>query len=101
MEKFVKVGVVSEIKPGQGKAVLVGDREVAVFNYEGRFYAIDNVCPHQGGPLSEGDLDGKLIMCPWHCWRFDVTTGASAANPGLKVPTYPVKIEGDEVFVSA
>jgi nitrite reductase (NADH) small subunit len=100
MANFVKAALTSDLQPGQGKCVTVGDREVALFNCDGKFYAIDNVCPHQGGPLGEGELDGTVVTCPWHGWRFDVATGGSPVVPGAKVPKYEVKVEGTDVLVA-
>ena len=64
------------------------------------FYALENACPHRGGPLGEGDLEGTEVVCPWHAWRFDVTTGASPVNPKTAVRTFPVEVAGDEVRVA-
>ena len=100
MGNFVKVASTSELQPGQGKTVLAGDREIALFNCDGKFYALDNTCPHQGGPLGEGELDGTVVTCPWHGWRFDVCQGVSPINPAATVSKYEVKVEGDDVLVS-
>lgn len=100
MGNFVKVASVSDVPPGQGKAVNVGDREVALFNCSGQICAIDNVCPHAGGPMADGQLDGTVVTCPWHGWRFDVCTGVSPANPNAKLPKYEVKVEGNDIHVS-
>jgi nitrite reductase/ring-hydroxylating ferredoxin subunit len=99
MANFVKVASVNEIAPGQGKCVMAGDRELAVFNVNGTFHAIDNTCPHQGGPLGDGELDGTVVTCPWHGWRFDVSNGTSPIIPGIKLSKYEVKVEGDDVLV--
>src|SRR5712691_8014272 len=74
-------------------------RSVALFNVEGRYYAVDNVCPHRGGPLGEGDLEGAVVSCPWHAWRWDVTTGANVNNPAIKLGCYPVVEEAGSIFV--
>jgi nitrite reductase/ring-hydroxylating ferredoxin subunit len=100
MANFVKVASVNDLKSGEGKAFNVSDREVAVFNCEGKFYAVDNVCPHAGGPLSEGQLDGSVVTCPWHGWRFDVCSGVSPMNPAAKIPKYEVKVEGTDILVA-
>ncbi len=100
MAQFVKVAAVTEIQPGQGKAVAVADREIALFNCGGQFYAIDNTCPHHGGPLGDGDLDGSVVTCPWHGWRFDVRTGVSPVVPSAKVNRFEVKVEGNDILVA-
>jgi nitrite reductase (NADH) small subunit len=78
---------------------LVEDRLIALFNVDGRFYALDGICPHQGGPLGKGKLTGCIVTCPWHGWQFDVSTGQHEANRSLKQPGFPVKAEGDDVLV--
>jgi nitrite reductase/ring-hydroxylating ferredoxin subunit len=95
----VRVAGVGELPPGEGRVVEVGGRSLALFNVDGRYYAIDNGCPHRGGPLGEGDLDGPVVVCPWHAWRWDVTTGANVNNPAVKLACYPVTEEGAGVFV--
>jgi nitrite reductase (NADH) small subunit/3-phenylpropionate/trans-cinnamate dioxygenase ferredoxin subunit len=99
MSEFVFVARVADVKPGECKTVVVGDRDVALFNVGGRFYATDNTCPHRGGPLGEGALDGNIVTCPWHGWRFDVTTGVSPVVPTAKVETLECIVEGDDVKV--
>ena len=66
---------------------------------DGTFYVLDNTCLHRGGPLGEGELEGPIVTCPWHGWRWDVTTGANTNNPAVKVACFPVKVEGTSVFV--
>lgn len=95
----MRVAGVGDINPGEGRVVDVAGREIAVFNVDGRYYAIDNSCPHRGGPLGEGDLDGAVIACPWHAWRWDVTTGANTNNPAVKVACYPVTPEAGSLYV--
>ncbi len=95
-----RVAAVGELGEGQARTVDVDGRSIAVFNVAGSFYAIDNLCPHRGGPLAEGDVDGKLVVCPWHGWRWDVTTGSNANNPAVRVSCYPVTVEQGAIFVS-
>ena len=99
MSEWVKVMNKSDVPRGTGSIVELGDKQVAVFCVEGQYYAIDNICPHRGGPLGEGDLEGTVVTCPWHGWEFDVTTGQSPINPSACVKRFDVKIEGDDVFV--
>ncbi len=63
------------------------------------YYAIDNACPHRGGPLSEGDLDGRVVSCPWHGWAWDVTSGANMNNPAVRIGCYPVILREGDLFV--
>ena len=95
----IRIASVDEIPPGEGRVFTVGARTLAVFNVEGRFYALDNACPHRAGPLGEGELDGAVVRCPWHAWRWDVTTGANANNPALKVACFAVTVEAGAVLV--
>ncbi|TMQ17826.1 MAG: non-heme iron oxygenase ferredoxin subunit [Candidatus Rokuibacteriota bacterium] len=95
-----KVAEVADLPDGQGRVVDVAGRTLAVFNVGGTFYAIDNTCPHRGGPLGEGDTEGPIVICPWHGWRWDVTTGANANNPAVRVSCYPVSVEQGAVFVT-
>jgi nitrite reductase/ring-hydroxylating ferredoxin subunit len=85
----------SELKPGEAGTVEVEGNTVAVFNIDGKYYAIDNRCTHVGGPLSEGQLDGTMVTCPWHGSCFDVTSGAVLCGPAKQgVRSYPVTIQG-------
>jgi nitrite reductase (NADH) small subunit len=95
----LRVAAVGEIPDGEGRVVEVGRHTVALFNVQGRFFAIDNHCVHRGGPLGEGLLDGTAVMCPWHGWRFDVTSGANVNNPAVKVACFPVTVEDGAIYV--
>ena len=99
MSKTVKVAPASEITPKTPKIIEVDGAQIAVFNVNGEFCAINNVCPHRGGPLGEGDLEGSLVTCPWHGWQFDVKTGQSPVNPAAAVKTFVCKVEGSDVCV--
>ena len=99
MAQFVKVARVSEIPSGQGISVEVGGRQVAVFNVDGAFHALDGVCQHQGGPLGEGELSGTVVTCPWHGWEYDVTTGTNTLDSDVRVDTFEVRLDGDDILV--
>jgi 3-phenylpropionate/trans-cinnamate dioxygenase ferredoxin component len=102
MAKFVKVANVSEIPAGQKRIVEVDGTLVVVINCDGHFYAIEDVCTHDGGPLGEGRLEDGQIICPRHGARFDVRTGDALTLPAFEpVPTYEVKIEGEDILVEA
>ena len=77
---------------------MAAGRIVALFNVAGQFYALDGICPHQGGPLGKGVLRGCIITCPWHGWQFDVSTGTHQASRLLQHPAFVVKVEAGEVL---
>ena len=95
----VRVGSASDVPVGEGRVVDAAGKTIALFNVGGTYYALDNGCPHRGGPLGDGDLDGAIAICPWHGWRWDVRTGANANNPAITVPCFPVMVEQGEIFV--
>lgn len=99
MAEFVTVAKTTDIKPGMGIAVEAAGKTVAVFNVDGAFHVIDNTCIHRGGPLGEGELEGDIVACPWHGWKFNVKTGVCVANPAAKVVCYESTVEGDEIKV--
>jgi nitrite reductase/ring-hydroxylating ferredoxin subunit len=100
MGERVKVAKLSELPPGTSRQVQAGGRAVAVFNVDGTIPAIDGTCTHRGGPLGEGELNGKVVTCPWHGGKFDVTTGAVLGPPPQQgVRGYKVLIEGDSIVI--
>jgi nitrite reductase/ring-hydroxylating ferredoxin subunit len=99
MSDFVPVAKVGEITVGKIRKVVLSGKGVAIYNVDGTFYATSSVCPHQDGALEDGDLQGKIVTCPWHGWMFNVETGASVMNPSIKIETYDVKVEGDEILI--
>ena len=97
---FVRVAKVDEIPPGGVKVVRLDEQDVAVFNLDGAYYAIDDICTHDGGPLAEGFLEGEIIECPRHGAKFNVKTGAVVAMPATApVPTYAVRIADGHIEV--
>jgi len=100
MSKLVKITETKEVAPGTGKVVVAEGRSIALFNVAGTFYAIDNTCPHRGGPLGEGELAGEVVTCPWHGAKFNVKTGEVLGPPASKgVQSFPVKVQGSDVLV--
>jgi 3-phenylpropionate/trans-cinnamate dioxygenase ferredoxin subunit len=90
----------SDIPEGRALRVVVDGLEVLVCNAEGSFYAVEDVCTHDGAPLDQGHLEGWRIICPRHGANFDVRTGEALTLPAvMPLPTYPVRIEGDDVYV--
>jgi nitrite reductase/ring-hydroxylating ferredoxin subunit len=98
MSSFVAACPAGDVAPGTGKTVTVAGKELAVFNVDGAFHVIDNECPHRGGPLGEGELEGCLLTCPWHAWQFDLRTGESVTDDS-RVTVYPCKVEGGQLLV--
>jgi len=99
---FIKVARRDEVAEGSGRIIEIGSgRFIALFNLAGTFYALDNECPHEGGPLGEGELDRGCVTCPWHGFRFDLASGACVNAPRLKAVSFAVQVEGDEVLVEA
>jgi nitrite reductase (NADH) small subunit len=99
MSDFVDVARASELPVGRAKAVTIGGRTVALYHTARGFFATDNVCPHRGGPLAEGDVIGDEIVCPWHLWSFDVATGVCPGNEEICVTTHEVRTEGERILV--
>jgi len=100
LEEFVKVAETTEVPPGNMKKVTVDGKEILAANVEGTYYAIGNKCTHRGGDLSKGSLSGKLVKCPRHGAKFNVTTGEVVAGPATKSePTLEVKVEGKNILL--
>lgn len=97
---FVPVAKISDIAPGAATTVVIGDQEIAVFNVDGTFYALDNTCPHQGGPLAEGWVEGLTVTCPWHAWCFRLTDGTLTLGSIEGVDAFEVRVEGGIVSVA-
>ncbi|MBX3374675.1 MAG: non-heme iron oxygenase ferredoxin subunit [Phycisphaeraceae bacterium] len=99
-EGYVRAIGAAAVPPGEGRTVSVDGHAVAVFNVGGTFYAIDDACPHQGGPLGEGHaVEECVIACPLHYWEFDLRTGACLTEPDECVRTHDVHVLDDTVFI--
>lgn len=94
-----KLGPASEIAAGKAKKYTVNGKIIAVFNLDGKFYAIDDRCSHRGGPLAEGELQGAVVTCPWHGAEFNVMDGKSLNPIATDLKSYRVVQEGDELFI--
>ena len=103
MSGFVSVAKLSELEEGKGKKVTVSEGlEVALFKIGGKVYAVQESCPHQGGPLSDGGTEGLVVMCPWHGMTYNLSTGKAtpdAWDQSFSVKTFNVVVEGDDVKV--
>ena len=99
-DSFVDVAEVASLQPGKGRTVEVRGRRFALFNIEGTFHAIEDACPHRGGPLGVGWLEGCKVHCPLHGWGFDVRTGACDVRPDRPVKCFPVEVRGNQVWLN-
>ena len=100
MAEWTKVASAGALTPGAAMKLEVNGRELALYNVDGKFFCTSKICPLQGASLSEGMLVGNSIVCPWHAWVFDVTTGQSPVNPRAKIPCMQTKVEGNDVYVN-
>ncbi len=100
MDEFVKVAETTEVPSGSLKKITINGKEILIANVEGKYYAIGNKCTHRGGDLSKGSFSGKIVRCPRHGTKFDVTTGEVVAGPAkTPEPTFEVKVEGKNVLI--
>jgi nitrite reductase (NADH) small subunit len=100
MPRFVKMATLTELPAGAALEVEHEGRVYALYNIDGVVSAIDGICPHQGGPLVDGQVDGTTVTCPWHGWQFDIRTGSTPLGPKIKQAVYEVRIEGEDVLVA-
>jgi nitrite reductase/ring-hydroxylating ferredoxin subunit len=96
---YRKLASLDQLPRGSLLEIVEGDRLYALCNVDGDVRAISGVCPHHGGPLGQGGLEGGVVTCPWHAWEFDSGTGACLFNDTLRVPTYAVRIEAGQILV--
>ncbi len=100
MSRFVKAAQASDIKPGDRKIVEVEGEFIAIFNVDGQYHAIEDVCSHDDGPVAEGDLDGYEIICPRHGAHFDIRDGRVLSFPAITpIRNFPVKTEGNDILI--
>ncbi|HEX5234407.1 MAG TPA: Rieske (2Fe-2S) protein [Silvibacterium sp.] len=100
MAEFERLMSVSELPPeGEAREVACGAKLLCIANAGGAISAMDNVCPHRGGPLGQGIVEDGKIICPWHAWAFDAKTGIATHTPDAKVDVYEIKIADEDVLV--
>ena len=99
MTEFIKAAHCSDISEGGGVVATVRGKSIAIFRIDGKFFAMGNICPHRGGPLGDGELNGFTVTCPWHAWEFDVRSGCNSENKKVVVPTFETRIDGDLLMV--
>ncbi len=99
MPNWIRVATVEECPPGTAIERIADGRVVALYNVDGMLYALDGICPHQGGPLGEGELTGSVVTCPWHGWQFDVCTGQNELTSSSQQPQIPIRVEDGAILV--
>ncbi len=100
MAEFVKVASTNEIAPGQARLVTAKGKAIALFNIDGGYFALDNACTHDDGPLAEGEISGSEVVCPFHGARFDIRTGEVLGPPAYEaVARYDVRVTGTDIEV--
>ena len=98
MGEFKKVASVADLKLGTAKLVELDGKKIALFNLDGTYYGIDDTCPHRGGPLSDGSIEGESVTCPWHGSKFNIKTGAVESAPARDgVSKYNVRVQGSDI----
>ena len=100
--RWVRIASTESVPPREGRAVRVGEHEIALFNLGNRFLAVDNRCPHRGGPLADGIVAGGAIVCPLHAWKVCLESGTvqRPADAAACIRTYPAKVESDIVWIA-
>jgi len=98
---WIRIAYCRDIPLREGRAVKVGHREIALFNLGERFLAVDNKCPHRGGPLADGIVSGTTVVCPLHAWKLSLETGKGVSGPSESscVETFRTRVEGGIVFL--
>lgn len=99
MSDWTRVAKLEDVPEDSGMEAIARGRVVALFRVGGEMFAMDGVCPHAGGPIAEGSLDGCIVTCPWHGWQFDVTSGQHTLSPTLHHTTYATRVEDGWVEV--
>ena len=100
MSNWIEIASEDDLLPGTAVECVAAEKIIALFRIDNQFYALDGICPHHGGPLGRGKLQGCFVTCPWHGWRFNVTDGAYQSNQTLLQKCYPVKVEAGKVLVN-
>ncbi len=100
MGKLITLAKAEDLSPGQARAFEVEGERIAIFNIDGTFYAIEDTCTHDNGPLSEGEIDGTSVLCPWHMAEFDLKTGEALTAPATQdVKSFKVSINDGDIQI--
>ncbi|MEO0530807.1 MAG: Rieske 2Fe-2S domain-containing protein [Planctomycetota bacterium] len=98
-EDWIEAAALADLPDGQAIEVVAGEAILALVRVGDEVHALDGMCAHQGGPLGKGTVEGCTLTCPWHGWQYDVTTGRQKLSEHIRQRRYPVRIEGDTIFV--
>ena len=99
MSRYIKIAGVDDVPRVSGKKIKVNGKSIALFKHKNNIYAIRNSCPHQGADLADGYISESKVVCPLHRWSFDLKTGAFVGNENIRIPTYEVKVENNDVYI--
>ena len=98
MSEYICIAKCSDCPPGEAREVVAAGRLIALFHVDGQFYALDGVCPHQGGPLGKGQRCGHIVTCPWHGWQFDIRDGQHQIAATVRQPTIALTIRDGQIL---
>lgn len=96
---LLRVSLLDELPSGAVREVEAGETSYAVCNLDGKLHCLEGICPHAGGPLGQGTLDGNFIVCPWHGFEFDCRTGVNDMDEDMQVKTFPVVVREGEILI--
>lgn len=99
MSRWIPIAAAVDCPPGDSLELVSEGRIVAIYNVDGEIFALDGVCPHQGGPLGQGQLDGCIVTCPWHGWQFDVRDGQHQISATMQQPGFATKIVDGQIMI--
>jgi len=99
MSEYITVALIDDIPEGNILKVSAAGKDILLVNYSGVIYALDSICPHAGGDLSDGYLQDSRIHCPWHGWSFNLTDGKSPLYPNMGIQSYPVRLRNNTVQI--
>ena len=99
MSGWKKLLYCPNLLPQSGQVVMMDEKPVALFNIDGEFIAMDNKCPHRGGSLGDGEIEGDIVTCPWHGWQFNCRTGKAVENDAIIVRTYEIENRSEGIFI--
>jgi len=99
MSYFIKAAELAEVTETKPKILTLQGRQIAIFRIGDEIHALENVCPHRGGPIGEGMIKDGKVTCPWHDWTFDIRTGKCTFNASVCLLRFPVKVEGSDILV--